>query len=354
MKISRKLVSSFVGISLLTGFVGAVAVIESQKIAETLAIKEAENVAQTISVALAPDDKHGTSSSFEHIDDLRADVSRIHQLQKRDVAVVDRQKRIVADAIPEEVGTIFSNDQGNEIQQTIQDSNTRTFLEKSVDYPQGIKQIVVPLKTTENKVYGAIILEWSVLYDDTIAQARPIIIVIGITSLGCLILALFLGLTISRSIANPIQALTEVAQRVTQESNFDLQAPVTTHDETGFLATALNHLIQRVKVLLNEKEERTQELQNTLNQLRNTQLQLVQTEKMSSLGQLVAGVAHEINNPVNFIYGNITHLDSYTQDLLKVVQAYQTHCPKPPEALRLERVWEVSGNKKGAKKLPKV
>ncbi|MEP0857992.1 ATP-binding protein [Trichocoleus sp. DQ-U1] len=64
-------------------------------------------------------------------------------------------------------------------------------------------------------------------------------------------------------------------------------------------------------------------LEKTLRDLRQTQAQLIQTEKMSSLGQLVAGVAHEINNPVNFIYGNLTHVGNYTQDLLGLVNFYQ-------------------------------
>lgn len=69
------------------------------------------------------------------------------------------------------------------------------------------------------------------------------------------------------------------------------------------------------------------ELEQTLKELQNTQSQLIQSEKMSSLGQLVAGVAHEINNPVNFIYGNLVHLENYTQDLLKLVQLYQQEYP---------------------------
>ena len=221
-----------------------------------------------------------------------------------------------------------------EIQQTMQDGKTRTFLEKSADYPQGIRLIIVPLKTDINTTDGAVILEWSSLYDQAIAQARPTIIVIGITSVSCVALALLIGLQISSSIAKPLQAVTTVAREVTQTANFDLQAPVTTTDETGTLATALNALITQVKALLNEKEQRSEEIQQALNQLQTTQLQLVQTEKMSSLGQLVAGVAHEINNPVNFIHGNITHIDRYIQDLLTVVQAYQAHYPNPPQTLQ--------------------
>ena len=68
------------------------------------------------------------------------------------------------------------------------------------------------------------------------------------------------------------------------------------------------------------------QLKQTLKELQHTQVQLVQTEKMSSLGQLVAGVAHEINNPVNFIYGNLLHLREYSQQLLTLITLYQQQC----------------------------
>jgi light-regulated signal transduction histidine kinase (bacteriophytochrome) len=71
------------------------------------------------------------------------------------------------------------------------------------------------------------------------------------------------------------------------------------------------------------------QLEKTLYELQQTQTQLIQTEKMSSLGQLLAGVAHEINNPVNFIYGNLSHANTYTQDLLELVRLYQLHYPNP-------------------------
>ena len=334
MKISHKLVGSFIGVSLLTGVVGVVAIVQSQRIAETLAIAEAEHVAQVIGTSIFHRQHARESLSLEYSEQLQHYIMQMHTLQKRDISVVDRQKLILADAVPEEVGITFTHDQNNEVQQTIQDGITRTFSEKSADYPQGIKLLVIPLKADQNKIFGAIILEWSSLYEEAITQVRPTMIVIGITSLGCIILAVLVGLHISSSIAKPLQAVTAVAQKVTQASNFDLQVPITTRDETGTVATALNHLIQRVKVLLREKEQRSEDLEQALTQLHKTQLQLVQTEKMSSLGQLVAGVAHEINNPVNFIHGNVTYIDSHAQDLLKVVQAYQTHYPHPPQALQ--------------------
>ncbi|MBD2523682.1 ATP-binding protein [Nostoc sp. FACHB-133] len=72
-----------------------------------------------------------------------------------------------------------------------------------------------------------------------------------------------------------------------------------------------------------------EQLNHVLHNLKQTQAQLIQTEKMSSLGQLVAGVAHEINNPVNFIYGNLTHVNEYTLGLLELVELYQKSYANP-------------------------
>ncbi|MEH2459108.1 GAF domain-containing protein [Nostoc sp.] len=74
-------------------------------------------------------------------------------------------------------------------------------------------------------------------------------------------------------------------------------------------------------------------LGNALSQLQQTQMQLVQQEKMSSLGELVAGVAHEINNPVNFINGNIAYATAYVQDLLELLDLYQATCPNATAAI---------------------
>ena len=85
-----------------------------------------------------------------------------------------------------------------------------------------------------------------------------------------------------------------------------------------------------------ELKQQNQRLEEALTELKHTQAQLIQAEKMSSLGHMVAGISHEINNPISFIYGNLTHLDQYYGDLLRVIQKYQQEHPNPSEALQAD------------------
>ncbi|NET60634.1 MAG: EAL domain-containing protein [Symploca sp. SIO2E6] len=97
------------------------------------------------------------------------------------------------------------------------------------------------------------------------------------------------------------------------------------------LVIAIDHakLYEETRIAAAVANAQAKQTQKAMQELQQTQAQLIQTEKMSSLGLLVAGVAHEINNPVNFISGNIEYAKQYTQNLLNLVHLYQQHYPQP-------------------------
>ena len=147
------------------------------------------------------------------------------------------------------------------------------------------------------------------------AQELRVRIIVGSMVLSIVVAALLASYT-SRAIAKPLAAVTKIAQRVTKESNFQLQVPVTSTDEVGVLATSLNQLIQKVNYLLQQLKSEQES-------------QILQNEKMATLGRMLAGVAHEVNNPINFIYANIDPAKNYVEDILDLLKTYETEIPNP-------------------------
>lgn len=163
----------------------------------------------------------------------------------------------------------------------------------------------------------------------------------------CALLAIPLTMAIrwlAQRLTAPLRELTQFVSAITETGDLSRRVTLHTRDEIGTLATAFNHMTARLDGAAKERElfvrelelfaedledkvkERTRaltvanaELTDTLEKLKATQGQLIQQEKMASLGQLVAGVAHELNNPIGFIYANFPHLEEYAQTLISLV-----------------------------------
>ena len=145
-----------------------------------------------------------------------------------------------------------------------------------------------------------------------------------------------LAMLLRRRIAAPIVQLTQATTQVIQ-GNLNVKTDVASEDEIGSLAKAFNQMTDYLKASHeNLKDNNTQlesqksqlksqniQINQTLEALQDTQAQLIQTEKMSSLGQMVAGIAHEINNPVSFIHGNLPCLQDYATDLIHLIDLYE-------------------------------
>lgn len=140
-----------------------------------------------------------------------------------------------------------------------------------------------------------------------------------------IILGVIFSLMIARSISKPLRTMENTISKI-GEGDLSGRLDYTYYYEINKLIQSYNSMADALQRLYSSLEaqvqDRTKELKNAYAELQNTQAMMLHSEKMKSLGELVAGIMHEINNPINFIYGNMIHLNNYSQDLINIIDEY--------------------------------
>ena len=214
------------------------------------------------------------------------------------------------DALVTQIGTLKNTKlQEKTTQKLVADLTNEQIISDLDSLLYELNKIIYVAENQEDKARG-------ISVKAEVIRSKIILISMALSVLIAILLANYT----SSVIAQPLTAVTKIVQQANKESNFDLQSPVISEDEVGVLAIAFNELILKVKYLLAQLQS-------------EKEAQLIQSEKMASLGRMLAGVAHEVNNPINFIYGNIDPAKDYVDDLFSLLVTYETEVPHPPQAV---------------------
>ncbi|MDD3594363.1 MAG: ATP-binding protein [Candidatus Gastranaerophilales bacterium] len=208
-------------------------------------------------------------------------------------------------------------------------------------YPFATKLSFTESEVNGKKVVVAYTIETGITYaiDDLVKTNSAIV-------LGFVLLSSFIAILMFKIVISPINELTK-GVHVLAKGNLKHKIPYTPYGELNILVSAFNDMasmIDRIHTSLEDRiRERTEEisqknkeLKSAYKELQEAQAMVVHSEKMRSLGELVAGITHEINNPINFIYGNLMHLSNYSQDLIDIIEKFKLCEPELSEGQRNE------------------
>ena len=200
------------------------------------------------------------------------------------------------------------------------------------------------LKTPTTKSLSQNIQDYTMYYgietEDRLGHYNNSFIELITTTMFLVVLVGILASIIFTSIiSKPLQDVSNAAKKIT-DGDFDIKIQKTNFSEINELIYSYNEMAFQLNELYSSLElkvqERTIALERANYKLQETQAMMVHSEKMRSLGELVAGIAHEINNPVNFIHGNIMILQNYVSDLLELIDLYEANNGTIPETIKAQ------------------
>ncbi|KHD75093.1 EAL domain-containing protein [Actinoplanes utahensis] len=251
MNVRQKLLGGYLLVALLVAATATVAwhanAASAEKAATQEAVRLAQGIALDVTLGLPVDTADEiVSPLYYSATALSNYLQRLHEIQHRDAVVVDYAKYIVGDVVVENVGRFFDHDLGNEVGRTIADGRSRVFVETSVDYPDGIKQVVVPMNNKAGKTVGAVIVEYTPIYDQMMAATRQSQLITLIAAVVVIVLVIGLGLGLAGSLTRRITSLT-TAVRTIRNGDYSQRVPWDGGDEIGRLARAFNAMAEQLE-----------------------------------------------------------------------------------------------------------
>lgn len=247
-------------------------------------------------------------------------LNRIKSKLKLESFLVRDNGQIVATTRPE-----FKSISKEYIEKVMLNSDSDKFFEVSTaTQPFGF--VLYPINWDRSRFYIAL----GVTKKDSQAVLKNV----NIAFLGVMTVVLFLLITTvlisTKWFLKPINELI-VGLRSFEKTENLVQLPVKNKTEIGLLTSAFNEMSLKIFQTRNDLKKKIKELEMANNDLKEAQTKLVHSAKMTSLGQLVAGVAHELNNPIGFIYSNTSHLKDYSQKLFQIIETAERNPEKIAE-----------------------
>jgi len=303
LSLRTKLLLGLLLVYLIPSLVGVYAIQQQSKGARQAAIAEATNIAGIIALE-ARQDEAG----------LQEFILALHNSQKRDFEVINLDKVILADAIPQGVGTTFANDPNGEVTATLKDGQPRAFVEVSVDYPQGINQIAVPMKDDTGRITGAVIVDYTSLYVELQQATNSTVSILIVLNILGFLLALVIGQFMTESISSPIIKLKDAAiQLGLGRFNTPILARRSS-DEVGTLAASIGKMAAQLQGLIDNLEQRVADRTRAL-EYRSTQIKTAAeignaAASIHDLDNLLGQTAQLISTRFGFYHTGIFLLDS--------------------------------------------
>lgn len=265
MTIRAKILLLIAAVALIIGSLGILSFLDRIEEAEHIARHEAMSVAKTLTFELTtcPWGRPEGRREINHY------IQEVRQHLNRDIVVVDADQKISGDVVASEIGLIFNHDRNDEVGMTLKDGNPRFFTEVSDAYPQGIKLMVLPLNSPEARRTGALILEYTPMYNEILSQTRATAKRFFAFYIIAICLSLLAGYALTSNFLRSLLKVRDTAGQIAS-GDFDARIKYDRADEIGDLSLSFNVMADAIRssrqemIKSNEDLRRSEEKFHTL------------------------------------------------------------------------------------------